>query len=332
MPNTISPPAMVNEHQVRAAAGLTMVAGAVAFSFAYFQKVYWPLEAVSVLFAAEFALLVTAGLDWSPVGALSPDSHRPTVAGLGVGPTQALRLDAGLAMSRGQPSSGSAASAAGCRGRSACAWLVARVRARYTVEARSTGCWSPRLGPQRPGGHLRTGLRDPHPATTVARGKRAAREPAMSISTGTSTGINCAGHRQRVAGRSGPRCRTPCSPSQPSGQAAVTDAVSGRTLSYGELASAVRGVAAGLAAHGLRPGDTFAILAPNSPEWLVACHGAIAAGGVVSGLNPLWSADEIAAQIPASAARFLVTETAFLPTARAAAELTAASRQITVSR
>jgi len=71
MPNTISPPAMVNEHQVRAAAGLTMVAGAVAFSFAYFQKVYWPLQAVSVLFAAEFALRVTAGLAWSPVGAVA---------------------------------------------------------------------------------------------------------------------------------------------------------------------------------------------------------------------------------------------------------------------
>jgi hypothetical protein len=71
MPNPISPPAMVNEHQVRAAAGLTMVAGAVAFSFAYFQKVYWPLQAVSVLFAAEFAIRVTAGLAWSPVGALA---------------------------------------------------------------------------------------------------------------------------------------------------------------------------------------------------------------------------------------------------------------------
>ena len=71
MPNPISPPAMVNEHQVRAAAGLTMVAGAVAFSFAYFQKVYWPLQAVSVLFAVEFAIRVTAGLAWSPVGALA---------------------------------------------------------------------------------------------------------------------------------------------------------------------------------------------------------------------------------------------------------------------
>ena len=76
----------------------------------------------------------------------------------------------------------------------------------------------------------------------------------------------------------------------------------------------------GFAAEGLGKGDVVAILSPNSPEWLVACHGAIAAGGVVSGLNPLWSADEVAAQIHDSAARFLVTIGPLAATARAAAE------------
>jgi Domain of unknown function (DUF4395) len=71
MPNLISAPAVVNEHQVRAAAGLTMVAGAVAFSFAYFRQLYWPLQVISVLFAAEFAIRVTAGLAWSPFGAVA---------------------------------------------------------------------------------------------------------------------------------------------------------------------------------------------------------------------------------------------------------------------
>jgi acyl-CoA synthetase (AMP-forming)/AMP-acid ligase II len=47
---------------------------------------------------------------------------------------------------------------------------------------------------------------------------------------------------------------------------AIVDAVSGRTLRYGELADGVRRVAAGLAALGLRPADAFAILAPNSPR------------------------------------------------------------------
>src|SRR2546429_8577868 len=60
---------------------------------------------------------------------------------------------------------------------------------------------------------------------------------------------------------------------------AVIDASSGRTLHYGELAEGVRRVASGLAALGLRPGDVFAIMAPNSPEGLLACRGAPAAGG-----------------------------------------------------
>jgi acyl-CoA synthetase (AMP-forming)/AMP-acid ligase II len=54
---------------------------------------------------------------------------------------------------------------------------------------------------------------------------------------------------------------------------AVVDAVSGHTLTYAQLADGVRRVAAGLAAWGLRPREAFAILAPNSPEWLVACYG-----------------------------------------------------------
>ena len=102
------------------------------------------------------------------------------------------------------------------------------------------------------------------------------------------------------------------------GQAAVTDAASGQTLSYGEFADGVRRVAAGLAAHGLRPGDTFAILAPNSPGWLVACFGAMAAGGVVTGLNPMCTPGEMASQLADSGARFLLADPAVLPTARAA--------------
>jgi acyl-CoA synthetase (AMP-forming)/AMP-acid ligase II len=100
----------------------------------------------------------------------------------------------------------------------------------------------------------------------------------------------------------------------------VVDAATGRSLTYGDFAHQIERAAAGFAAEGLGKGDVVAILSPNSPEWLVACHGAIAAGGVVSGLNPLWSADEVAAQIHDSAARFLVTTGPLAATARAAAE------------
>jgi len=52
----------VDEHQVRAAAGTTMVLGAVAFAYAYFRQLYWPLQAVSAFFTLEFALRLTLGL------------------------------------------------------------------------------------------------------------------------------------------------------------------------------------------------------------------------------------------------------------------------------
>jgi hypothetical protein len=60
--------AVVNENEVRAAAGLTMVTGAVAFSYAYFDKQYVPLQVVATLFFVEFLVRVTAGIRYSPFG------------------------------------------------------------------------------------------------------------------------------------------------------------------------------------------------------------------------------------------------------------------------
>jgi hypothetical protein len=63
--------AVVDENEVRAAAGLTMAIGAVAFAYAYFSKQYIPLQAVASLFLVEFLIRVTAGLRYSPVGVLA---------------------------------------------------------------------------------------------------------------------------------------------------------------------------------------------------------------------------------------------------------------------
>jgi hypothetical protein len=65
------PAAVVNENEVRAAAGVTMAVGAVAFAYAYFTRQYIPLQAVASLFFAEFLIRVTAGLRYSPVGVLA---------------------------------------------------------------------------------------------------------------------------------------------------------------------------------------------------------------------------------------------------------------------
>jgi hypothetical protein len=60
-----------DENEVRAAAGLTMVAGAVAFSYAYFDKQYVPLQVIAAAFFAEFLIRLTVGLRYSPFGLLA---------------------------------------------------------------------------------------------------------------------------------------------------------------------------------------------------------------------------------------------------------------------
>ena len=57
-----------NENEARAAAGLTLVIGAVAFCYAYFTHNYIPLQAVASFFFVEFMIRVTAGIQYSPTG------------------------------------------------------------------------------------------------------------------------------------------------------------------------------------------------------------------------------------------------------------------------
>jgi hypothetical protein len=62
---------VVNEPVARAAAGLTLALGAVAFAYANFAKVFWPIRSVSAFFAIDFLLRVTLGLERSPTGVVS---------------------------------------------------------------------------------------------------------------------------------------------------------------------------------------------------------------------------------------------------------------------
>lgn len=103
-------------------------------------------------------------------------------------------------------------------------------------------------------------------------------------------------------------------------KAALVDGPTGRTITYSQLARGVDRVAAGLAARGFGRGDVFAILSPNLPEFPIAFHGVLRAGGATTTMNPLSSADELAHQLSDSGARFLLTVPPLLETARAAAD------------
>src|ERR671916_1605852 len=101
---------------------------------------------------------------------------------------------------------------------------------------------------------------------------------------------------------------------------ALIDGVSGRVLTYGQLAGAVRAAAAGLARRGLVKGVVLALYSPNLPEYVVAFHAVAALGGVVTTVNPLYTAEELSRQLEDSGAKYLVTIPPLLERASEAAE------------
>jgi acyl-CoA synthetase (AMP-forming)/AMP-acid ligase II len=88
---------------------------------------------------------------------------------------------------------------------------------------------------------------------------------------------------------------------------AFIDAETGRSFTYRELVRDVYRCAGALAACGLRKGDVFALLLPNISEFATAFYGVLAAGGVITTLNPLYTANEIAHQLEDSGAKYLLT-------------------------
>ncbi len=61
----------------------------------------------------------------------------------------------------------------------------------------------------------------------------------------------------------------------------------GRKLSYAELDSAAKRLAAGLSSLGVRTGDKVAVMLPNVPEFVIAYFGILKLGGCVVPINTL---------------------------------------------
>ena len=101
---------------------------------------------------------------------------------------------------------------------------------------------------------------------------------------------------------------------------ALIDGPSGRAWTFGEFEDAVRRVAASLASRGFKKGDVFAIFSTNCPEYAVIFHAVAMLGGIVTPLNPLYTAEEAAFQLNDAGARFLVAAPLGIDKARAAAK------------
>ncbi len=93
---------------------------------------------------------------------------------------------------------------------------------------------------------------------------------------------------------------------------ALIDASLNRRFTYAEYGEIVEGLARGLVAAGLRPGEVVAIFLPNSWEFAATYHAATLAGGIPTLLNPTYREREVRYQLENSGAAFLVSDGAIL--------------------
>ncbi|MFN3219789.1 MAG: AMP-binding protein [Acidimicrobiales bacterium] len=113
-------------------------------------------------------------------------------------------------------------------------------------------------------------------------------------------------------------------------KAAFVEGPTGRVVTFGELADGIARFAGGLAASGFAPGDTLALMAPNMPEYAVVFHGTGVAGGIVTTVNPSYTAEEVRFQLLDAGATVLVTLPMFAPVALEAIEGTGVERVLTI--
>jgi acyl-CoA synthetase (AMP-forming)/AMP-acid ligase II len=94
--------------------------------------------------------------------------------------------------------------------------------------------------------------------------------------------------------------------------------MNGRTITYSQLALRIRHAARSLVSRGYRKGDVFAIYSANLPEYAIAFHAIATIGGVVTTVDPRYTANELAYQLNDAGAKCLITTSQLLPRARAA--------------
>ncbi|WP_448661873.1 long-chain-fatty-acid--CoA ligase [Sphingomonas sp. CJ20] len=104
----------------------------------------------------------------------------------------------------------------------------------------------------------------------------------------------------------------------------------GRKYSYGETLDGAARVACGLAALGYGRGDRIGLFLPNVPHYVAAYYGVLKLGATVVNFSPLYSVDELMAQVADSGTRLLFTlsASALLPTALKVLEQSALERLV----
>ncbi|MEU9986159.1 4-coumarate--CoA ligase family protein [Streptomyces sp. NPDC048045] len=111
---------------------------------------------------------------------------------------------------------------------------------------------------------------------------------------------------------------------------ALVDGTDGTTLTYEQVDRFHRRVAAALADAGVHKGDVLALHSPNTIAFPTAFYAATRAGACVTTVHPLATPEEFAKQLADSAARWIITASPLLQSARRAAEIAGGVREIFV--
>jgi len=111
---------------------------------------------------------------------------------------------------------------------------------------------------------------------------------------------------------------------------AIICGATGRSYTYASLTKAIRHVAAGLAARGIRKGDVVGLVSPNTPDFAVVFYAVTMLGAICSTVNPIATAEEIGAQFADSEAVMLVTIPDLYDKCETAARLASTVREIVV--
>ena len=93
--------------------------------------------------------------------------------------------------------------------------------------------------------------------------------------------------------------------------ARVGSRVMDQTVSYRQLDDAVKRLAAALQEMGIQKGARVAIVAPNSPQFVIAYYGVLRAGGVAVPCNFLYTAEELSHQLADAGAEVAIVLSSF---------------------
>jgi len=111
---------------------------------------------------------------------------------------------------------------------------------------------------------------------------------------------------------------------------ALVAADTGQSYTFAQLDLAIRQVACGLHARGIRKGDVVGIVSPNTPDFAVVFYAITTLGAICSTVNPIATAEEIGAQFADSEAVMLFTVPALYEKCEAASRLASTVREIAV--